>query len=371
MTRRRFLGTTALGAAAFAIGAQCDPALLRRIEQAKTAGPPTHSAWVWQFSVDGTPEQIAANLRANGLAAILKTHDGVEWMSKYDHHADAIDGPAQIRRLADFFEDQGVPFHAWCVVHGTDPIREAQMVGEVLYSRARSVVLDLEGSSGFWRGTKDDAVRFGEELRRIAPNGRVDISIDARPWRINLVPMEEFVYYTDGIWPQLYWDTFSTQSNLDAYRNSGYPAGASGMTPEFLLDTTWQLLQGYDRQIIPVGQGASTDGAMWGRFAARAWQVGMGSVSVWRYGVTPYETLVYLGENPAGLAPQPPRNTPTAQGSPTRTPSATKTPKNTRTPSPTKTVTRTPTRTPTPSASTPVPSATNTPLPSATLTPLS
>ena len=34
-----------------------------------------------------------------------------------------------------------------------------------------------------------DAEYFGNRLRTFSPYGRVDISIDARPWRINLVPM--------------------------------------------------------------------------------------------------------------------------------------------------------------------------------------
>jgi hypothetical protein len=171
---------------------------------------------------------------------------------------------------------------------------------------------------------------------------------------MNLVPMAEFVAPTDGIWPQLYWDTFNSSGNYDGYRNSGFPTGAGGMTPEFLLDTTYVLLAGYNRAIIPVGQGAAVDPNTWGRFTRRAWELGMGSVSVWRYGVTRYETLSYLGENRAGNAPQPPKPTPrassTVASSPTRTPTKTRTPTPTRTRTPTRTVT--PTRTPTPSAPT-------------------
>jgi len=362
-SRRKFITATAVtaGAAALSLGAQCDPALVRKLQQEKDPQPPHHKVWLWQFSSDGEPDQVAANLSANGLGILVKTHDGLDWMSRYDRSSNAVDGPRQVERLARLFEGRGVPFHAWSVIKGIDPVREAQMVADVLSAGARSVVLDLEGGAGFWAAGPTEAAIFGDVLRRLTPFGRVDISIDPRPWRMNLVPMTEFVALCDGIWPQLYWDTFNSQGNFDGYRNSGYPAGSSGMTPEFLLDTTKVLLDGYNREVIPVGQGAAIDPNTWARFTRRAWELGMGSVSVWRYGVTRYETLAYLGDNPAGVAPEPPK-TPTPNASATRTPKPTKTatPTKTRTATPTRTVT--PTRTPTSLTSTNTPLPTNTPV---------
>lgn len=364
-TRREFLigsGLT-LGAAAVSLAnTQCDPAILRRVEQAKTAGPPRHRVWVWQFSSDGRAEQIAANLGANKLAVVMKTHDGTDWMSKYDRSAGSISGPAAVANAASLFERNGVQFHAWCVVRGFDPMREAYMAAQVLYAGARSLTIDLEGGAGFWAGSVDDARRFGDELRRLSPFGRVDISIDPRPWRIDLVPMEQFVYYTDGIWPQLYWDTFNTPGNHSGYNATGYTVPSDGCTPEFLLEATADLLKKYDRPVIPVGQGAAIDTGTWPRFTYKAWELGMHEVSVWRFGVTPYETLVYLGDNPPGSQPRRPPPTPTPRATNTPQPTATKTPAM---PSATRTArpTRTPTMTPTsaPATNTPPPT-TNTPV---------
>jgi hypothetical protein len=370
-SRRKFIAASAVtaGAAAFSLGAQCDPALIRKLQQEKNPRPPHHKVWVWQFSTDSEPDQIAANLGANGLGIVMKTHDGLDWMSRYDRSSNAVDGPRQVEKLANLFENRGVPFHAWSVIKGIDPAREAQMVADVLNAGARSLVLDLEAGAGFWAGTRDSALQFGDHLRRLTPFGRVDISIDARPWRMHLVPMPEFVAMSDGIWPQLYWDTFNSSGNFDGYRNAGYPTGSGGMSPEFLLDTTWSLLANYNREVIPVGQGAAVDPNTWARFTRRAWELGQGSVSVWRYGVTRYETLAYLGENPAGHAPQPPKPTPrasaTTQGTATRTHTPSKTARPTRTHTPTRTRTMTPTRTGTPTpTSVPV---TNTPLATSTI----
>jgi hypothetical protein len=249
-----------------------------------------------------------------------------------------------------------VPFHAWSVVKGVDPFREAEMTAEALGAGARSMTLDLEGSSGFWVGTRDAALRYGEHLRALTPFGRVDISIDARPWRLYVnVPLDEFVLVTDGIWPQLYWDTFNNPANINGYANSGYPTGSGGMTPEFLLDATLKILAPFGREIIPVGQGAAADPLTWDRFNYHAWNLGMPQVSVWRYGVTRQQTVDYFDSNPAGQQPAVP---PTPTPGP-RTPTATNTPTPTKTPRPTRTPTATPTETFTPTKTVP---ATSTPI---------
>ncbi len=362
INRRTFIKAAAVtaGAAAVALGAgECDPAAVRRAQQEKTALPPHHRSWVWQFSTDGSAATIANALSGTGMGVLVKTHDGLEWMSTYDHSAEAVSGPAQVERLARLFERQDVPFHAWSVIKGIDPEREAQMVADVLAAGARSLTLDLEPGSGFWAGDGRQALRFGEALRTLTPFGRVDISIDPRPWRMNLIPLIEFVAFTDGIWPQLYWDTFDTPGNIDGYRNAGYPIGVDGMSPEFLLDATQDLMKQYERPIIPVGQGAALSSNDWARFATRAWELDMPEIAIWRHGVTPSGTFVYLDGSPAGHAPEPPK-TPTPSASATRTPKPTRTTTPTRTPTPTPSATATPTRTPT-SMATLTPTATPTP----------
>jgi hypothetical protein len=252
------------------------------------------------------------------------------------------------------------------VPKGVDPPREAQMAADVLEAGARSLVLDIEGSSGFWVGTPGDAKAYGDELRRLSPYGRVDISIDPRPWRINMVPMTEFVATCDGIWPQLYWETFDTPGNVEGYTAAGYAPPGGSITPEFLLEATQKILKPYERDIVPVGQGAAVDPTAWARFAHHAWDLKMYTVANWRLGVTAAETLKYLGDNPPGVEPKAPPPTPTpspnktAGGTPTKTPRPTKTPTHT----PTSTATSAPatsTPTPVPATSTATASATATP----------
>jgi hypothetical protein len=365
ITRRQFVAgsvVTAAAAVSFGMGA-CDPALLRRIQQTKDGVSPHHRVFVWQFASDGALDDIASALQGKNIGVVIKSHDGVDWMSTYDHAPDAITGAARLRNVGLYFEDRGIPFHAWCVVKGVDPLREAQMAADVLAAGARSLTIDLEGYSGFWSGSPADAIAYGNELRRLNAFGRVDISIDARPWRLGDVPLREFVAFTDGIWPQLYWDTFNTSDNVNGYNGAGFPVPSGGITPEFLVESTQRILAPFEREILPAGQGAASDPGTWPRFAHRSWELGMPQLVVWRLGVTRHETIAYLAENPPGVEPQAPPPTPTpAATTRTATPTKTKTP--------TKTPTRTATRTPTPQAATAtrtptplVPTATSSPIP--------
>lgn len=368
ISRRKFLAASAatVGAAAGLGISACDPYIVRKIQQDKTPRQPHHTVWVWQFSTDGGLDMLAQRLQGTGLGVVIKTFDEFDWMSRYDNHGDAITSAQRAANVGRYFEDRGIPYHAWCVIKGIEPEREADMCAEVLAGGARSLVLDIEHGSGFWVGGPAEVERFGNRLRTLQPYARVDISIDARPWRINLVPMEPFVSLSDGIWPQLYWDTFNTSGNYDGYRNAGFTIPADGLTPEFLIDATTQILAPYERPIIPIGQGASQNLEAWQRFAHRGWERGQSEVSVWRVGVTPDGTLSYLSANRPGPEPIAPPSTPTpTANAKTKTATPTKTPKSA---TATKTPTRTPTRTATPTR-THTPTHTASPSPVATGTP--
>ncbi|MBI2911446.1 MAG: LysM peptidoglycan-binding domain-containing protein, partial [Chloroflexi bacterium] len=209
----------------------------------------------------------------------------------------AVSGPGRIGELATFFEAGGVPFHSWCVVKGRDPRREAAMAAEALGRGARSLILDLEPHSGFWEGTAADAVAYGRELRRLQPDAWIIASIDPRPWLLPRMPLREFAAFADAWAPLIYWESFSTEPNVERLVAGGTPPGTDGVTPRFLLDMTALLLAPYRLPILPIGQGGST-GAHWTSFVGRAFDHGMEAVSVWRYGVTKPEVWQFLRENP-------------------------------------------------------------------------
>lgn len=253
---------------------------------ASTSGMPGPLAWVWRFDADGSPEEIRSVLAAYGVGILYKVADGVNWMGRHDRRSPMqIHSAADIRPIAEFFEAGGVPFHAWTVVNGRDPITEARIASEALNNGARTLTFDLELPEGtnYWHGTPQDALILGQELRSLQPTAYLSVAPDSRPWQLRSLPMAEFASFCDDIQPQTYWDTFNTPSNLRLLGQHGHTAGPEGVTPELILDATMSALQQHGRPVRPIGQGASS-GPAWERFAAHAAAHGMPGISVWRYG---------------------------------------------------------------------------------------
>ena len=230
----------------------------------------------------------------------MKTHDKTDWMVKWDPSPDAVTGPERVAELAQLFETAGVPFHAYAVVEGLDPLKEAQMAASVLAAGARSLFIDLEPWQGYWKGTPESARIFGEELRRLQPNGVVITAIDPRPWSLGGIPLAEFAAFSNALAPLVYWETFDSQNNRDAYTAAGYIPPAEKAPPEFFLDASAAVLQSYGLPLRPVGQGASDPGR-WTRFLDHSTLIGMPELSVWRFGVTTGDVWPLLAERtPSG-----------------------------------------------------------------------
>jgi len=231
----------------------------------KWAGPlPTkHLAWVWQFNQDGEPERIRETLAQHGLGIAMKTHDGTNWMSKWDTSRNALSGPQQIAKIASFFEAGGVPFHAWCVVKGNDPMIEASMAASVIASGARSLSIDLESYPGFWTGTQFAALQYTGLLRNAQPDATIMTTIDARPWEYDRIPIREFAAASNAIAPQVYWSDFGTQANINRYRSMGADPGSAGVTAAFTLDIAVRRLAAFGLPIHPIGPGLITDQSAW------------------------------------------------------------------------------------------------------------
>jgi hypothetical protein len=75
---------------------------------------------------------------------------------------------------------------------------------------------------------------------------------------------------------------------------SGARPGPGGVTPQFLVDLSLNMLAPYGLPVQPVGQGSATNLAAWESFIDHGYQRGVETVSVWRYGVTPPGVLGVL-----------------------------------------------------------------------------
>ena len=302
LNRRQLLAASASLAAGLGAG-------LLTPKRSEAANDLKQLVWVWEFTADAEPNIAAAKLRDHGVGAILKTHDGLDWMAQYDKSHYAVSGPAQVSTLANYFETTGVPFHAWCVVQGVNPKAEAQMAAQVLNSGARSLFLDIEPASNFWSGTAADASTFGNELRRLAPNGQIWLALDSRPWLMTRLPLPQLTAFANGIAPQDYWRTFNTSANYDKFAQAGFTVPQEGVTPEFLVGVADKILQPYNMPIRHIGQGAA-NADEWHRFINAAYAGGGDSVSSWRYGTSPEEVLGVLRDTPPRTGSSAPTVTP-------------------------------------------------------------
>ncbi len=304
VTRRQFL--SAMMGAAFGAALARERLLLPN--RAESPGPQVapakrqlgvrHFAWVWQFAQDGAPEAISEILSAHGLGVAVKTHDGTDWMATYDKSPHGVSGPRQVERLATHFENLGVPFHAWYVARGIDPRLEAAMCGDVLAAGARSIIIDLEPHPGFWQGKANDAIAFGEELRRLHPRAWISVSIDPRPWLLDQIPLGEFASFSNELAPQIYWDSFNTAANLGKFVLENEMPGREGITPRFLLEATISRIRQFGLLVQPVGQGFAASEESWPQFVEDAFANDAEAVSVWRFGVTESHVWEVLSANP-------------------------------------------------------------------------
>lgn len=273
---------------------------------ARSIEDPHHLVWVWEFAKDGGPDEIGVKLRDNGLGMLLKTHDGVRWMSQFDTSPYAVSGPGQVAVLANYYESAAIPFHAWCIVQGKDPTKEAQMAADVLSAGARSLYISLQPKEGFWEGTERDAEAFGSELRRLQPNGRVVLTVDPRPWMLRDIPVAQFTAFSNEIAPQDFWHLFDVRDDYARFEEAGFVVPSDGVSPEFVVTMSRALLGGYNLPLAHACETAPLTGDEFSRFLLSARPAERDYVSVWRFGEAPDEILTALRDAQPVLPPPPP-----------------------------------------------------------------
>jgi LysM repeat protein len=237
-------------------------------------------------------------------------------MAEFDTSPYAVSGPGQVAVLAGYYEGAGIPFHAWCIVKGEEPLTEARIAADVLAAGARSLYISIQGREGFWQGTEADAEAFGAELRRLQPEGRIVLCIDPRPWETRAIPLSRFAAHSDALAPQQSWRSFDTAMDREGFREAGFEVPESGVTPEFLAAVTRATLGGLGLPMSQVADVTSVGSEEFGRFLDAARSSESDFVSVWRFGEM--AEAIFDGLRAAEPRLPPPATSPTPQ-SPSKT----------------------------------------------------
>lgn len=246
-------------------------------------------AVIWQFNRDYPgAEPNDANLPIKTV--YIKTHDGTDWMSKYDPNPNAVSGPDALRKLIADYSYQGIDVVAWFVPYGTDVEGQLQRAREVLDTGVKGLVADVEPYTGF---CSDDcgflAENFWKRLRLERPDANLGVTYDPRSQWHGPTALAQWLSVANMAAPECYWETFAGQSVW------GDP-GSCLLQAHADLQT---LAPGREIEFAPMLQGGSSGPKM--RVALdTALALGASRVSIWRRGVVPAEVWneirAYVGE---------------------------------------------------------------------------
>jgi Peptidase family M23 len=197
-----------------------------------------------------TIDQIAGTLQqyAPAVTAVLvKVTDGTDWMGSFESTSDpkpdlAINGPADINRWVSKLARYNLEFHAWALPKGINPDAEASLMLQVCQQPGvKSLILDVEGGDGFFRGGRAAVRPLMTRLRGALPGTfHIGLSVDPRPNHYDEIFPDEWFPFVNSVHPQVYWGAFS-------------------QTPDAAMRATYSTWGKYNRPLIPVLQAYDID----------------------------------------------------------------------------------------------------------------
>lgn len=200
----------------------------------------------WQGSSVGeiTIDQIIQTLKqyAPNVGAIwIKTNDGPHWQGAGPAGAKPdldINGVDDIARWIAKAGAAGLDVHAWCVLNGTQPDQEADIVAQVCgVNGLKSMVLDIEVGTQYFTGGPQAVAGFAQSLRAKIQSGfHLGLCLDARGNHPRDIHIDQWLPFVDSLHPMAYHKDF-------------------GQTPDETLNIVYAALAGYQKPIIPMLQG--------------------------------------------------------------------------------------------------------------------
>ncbi|HVO43710.1 MAG TPA: hypothetical protein VMT34_13855, partial [Aggregatilineales bacterium] len=201
---------------------------------------------------ENTIDEIAHTLQqyAPAVKAIfVKVLDGTDWMGTFETKPNlAINSQADVARWVTTLAKYGIEFHAWALPKGVNPQTEGSLMAQVCkVAGVQSLILDVEGGTGFFRGGQAAVRPLMIALRTgVSSSFHVGMSIDPRPLHYGDVFPQEWFPFVNSIHPQVYWGEFS-------------------QTPDAALRDAYNTWGSYGRPIIPVLQAYNIDQASMNR----------------------------------------------------------------------------------------------------------
>jgi hypothetical protein len=231
--------------------------------------------FVWQLDKD-YPEGSPSDQSLPIDTVYIKTHDATDWMSEFDKHPAAVNGPDAVRNLIGTYNQQGIDVAAWFVPKRLDIDGQVAMAEAVIDAGVTALYADLEPFAGFCNqdcGTLADTL--WTRVRAERPNAKLGVIYDPRSWWWDGSATTRWLANADVALPMCYWDDFIGQVPY------GDPQGCIAQA-KFDLDT--KLAPGRNLEYIPILHGESSPEKFQQAMDASA-RAEATSVSIWRRGV--------------------------------------------------------------------------------------
>lgn len=249
---------------------------------AKTAAqeePLSVEPFAWRFNEDYPGSVSDADAPID--VVYIKTHDGTDWMSRWESNKNVVSGPDALRRIIGDYESQGIPTIAWFVPNGTDYQAQIDYAKAVLDAGVDGLYADIEPYDGFCNNDCGAlAENFWKPLRAERPDAVLGVIYDPRPQHWDSSAVQSWFSVADVALPMCYWDTFSGQDPWGDPRGcieaaaADLPGLAGGRHIEYV-----PIVQG-DTSPEKMKQGIESIKSL-GLNRLRIWRRGLVSAEVW------------------------------------------------------------------------------------------
>lgn len=232
---------------------------------------------IWHWKGQGIPEssiedfvRSMARLAPNIKQIWVKTSDGPQWQGRYDNSALAINGPESIDRWVQVLQNNGLEFHAWCVLRGEEVDGEANAIIQAcLRPGVKSLIMDVEPYDGYWQAGKEPIRPLMTKVRQAIPAAfHLGLGVDPRAIHYDNIYPAEWFPFVNSVHTMCYWKTFRRPV-------------------EDVLAETYRVWGSYGRPIIPILQGDAEVVDQETAITLATQRHGAKALSWWRYGVIP------------------------------------------------------------------------------------
>lgn len=185
----------------------------------------------------GDVSRLIADTMPNVDGVFLQTSQGVKWQGDFDNDPKEVGGPNAISQWVSALASRGLDTHIWGIPQGLNVAEEARRFIEAArVPGVRSLGLDVEHGSAYYRGTADDGRQMMQLIRdALGWDFHIALILDPRRNRPFNVFVDPWLPFVNSLHPMIYPKEF-------------------GKPVKEAIDSAFSLLAPYGKSIVPMLQ---------------------------------------------------------------------------------------------------------------------